>query len=62
MKTSRRISFAAVSLTPFLLILISVTATNDDPLVRISNYKQWSRVTQELTPQIFTIDPATLGG
>ena len=59
MKTSYRgISAAAVS----LLLLFVVAASTEDALTRITDYKQWSKATQDLPLSSINLDAASLGG
>jgi hypothetical protein len=59
---SRRIPRLTLSLGLLSLALMSVSASNGDPITKIANYRQWSKVTQEIseTFQISTIDLSNL--
>ncbi|HEY6805898.1 MAG TPA: hypothetical protein VI306_20120 [Pyrinomonadaceae bacterium] len=61
--TRRFVNNAAVSFGLISLIVLSVAAATDDPLTRISNYKQWTKVLQDLPENTFTAsDLAAVGG
>jgi hypothetical protein len=63
MKTSyRRISVVVASISSFLVLLLAAAAAVDESLTRITNYQQWSKMTQDLPADSIFGDTATLGG
>jgi hypothetical protein len=61
MKTSLRRLSSAATVAAFLTFASSASMQNDT-LVKIANYKQWSQVTQDVPAGSVIIDGASLAG